>query len=51
VGADYTIRTDLDAVTNARTVGDARHRINRHLLLDQTGTAPDRGAAVHALQT
>jgi len=33
---DYTIRTDLDAVTNARTVCDARHRINRHILPDPT---------------
>jgi len=36
VGTDYTIRTDLDAVTNARTVCDARHRINRHILPDPT---------------
>jgi hypothetical protein len=42
VGTDYTIRSDLDAVTDARTVGDARRRINRHLLLDQTGADPSR---------
>src|SRR6478672_7218406 len=36
VGTDDTIRADLDAVTNARTVGDARHHINRHLFLNLT---------------
>jgi len=36
VGTEYTIRSDLDAGTNARAVGDARRCINRHLLLDPT---------------
>ena len=36
VGTDYTIRADLDAVPNARTVGDARRCINRHVLTDPT---------------
>jgi hypothetical protein len=35
-GTNYTIRSDLDAGPNARTVGDARRCINRHLLLDPT---------------
>ena len=36
VGTDDTIRADLDAVPNARTVGDARRCINRHVLTDPT---------------
>jgi hypothetical protein len=36
VGTDDTIRADLDAVPNAGTVGDARRRINRHVLTDPT---------------
>jgi hypothetical protein len=36
VGTDDTIRADLDAVPNAGTIGDARRRINRHVLTDPT---------------
>src|SRR5580692_4146952 len=34
VGTDYTIRADLDAIPDARTVDDARRCINRHVLTD-----------------
>src|SRR4029077_15388643 len=36
VGTDYTIRADFDAVPKAGSVGDARRRINRHVLTDPT---------------
>jgi hypothetical protein len=35
--ADQTIGPDLDAIADTRAVGDARRRINCHLLLDQPG--------------
>ena len=38
VGTDHTIRADLDAVPNARTVDDARRCINRHVLTNPTAT-------------
>jgi hypothetical protein len=45
VGTDRTIPTDLDAVTNARTVGDARHRIAIYSSIRQVPTAPDRATS------